>query len=61
MATWGGASQAEGQQIVCNEEKNEFFGQEIGFLGHVVMGDGIKLDMREVKAIQEWKWPLTQN
>ena len=41
-------------------EKSDFAHQEIEVLGHVVTRDGIKPDMKKVKAIQEWKQPSTQ-
>ena len=42
-------------------EKNDFAQQEIEFLGHVVTNDRIKLNMRKIKAIKEWKRPSTHN
>ena len=47
-------------KLYANGEKSEFAKEEIEFLGHVVTGDGIKPDMKKVKAIQEWKRPSTQ-
>jgi hypothetical protein len=47
-------------KLYANGEKNDFAQNEIEFLGHVVTNDGIKLDMKKVKAIQEWKRPSTQ-
>ena len=47
-------------ELYANGEKSEFGQLEMGFLGHVVAGDGIKPDMRKVKAIEEWKQPTTQ-
>lgn len=47
-------------KLYANGEKSEFAQLEIEFLGHVVTGDGIKPDMKKVKAIQEWKRPSTQ-
>ncbi len=40
--------------------KSDFARQESEFLGHVVTNNGIWLNLRKVKAIQEWKRPLTQ-
>ena len=42
-------------KLYANGEKSDFAHQEIEFLGHVVTRDGIKLEMKKVKAIQEWK------
>ena len=47
-------------KLYANGEKSDFVHQEIEFLGHMVTRDGIKLDMKKVKAIQEWKGPSTQ-
>jgi clan AA aspartic protease (TIGR02281 family) len=40
-------------RLYANGEKSVFAQLEIEFLGHVVTGDGIKPDMKKVKAIQE--------
>ena len=47
-------------KLYANGEKSDFSHQEIEFLSQVVTRDGIKPDMKKVKAIQEWKWPSTQ-
>ena len=47
-------------KLYANGEKSDFAHQEIEFLGHVVIRDGIKPDMKKVNAIQEWKRPSTQ-
>ena len=47
-------------KLYANREKSDFVHQEIEFLGHVVTKDGIKPNMKKVKAIQEWKQPSTQ-
>ena len=48
-------------KLYANGNKNDFAHQEIEFLGHVVTRDGIKPDMKKVKAIQEWKRPLWEH
>ena len=40
-------------KLYANGEKSDFVHEEIEFLGHVVTRDGIKPDMKKVKAIQE--------
>ena len=40
-------------KLYANREKSDFAHQDIEFLGHVVTRDGIKSDMKKVKAIQE--------
>ena len=47
-------------KLYANGEEGDFAHQEIEFLGHVVTRDGIKPDMKKVKAIQEWKQSSTQ-
>ena len=47
-------------KLYANGEKNDFAHQKIEFLGHVMTKDGIKPDMKKVKAILEWKRPSTQ-
>jgi hypothetical protein len=42
-------------KLYANREESEFSWLAIDFLGHVVTGDGIKPDMKKVKAIWEWK------
>jgi hypothetical protein len=45
---------------MLTRRKTIFAQNEIEFLGHVVIKDGIKLDINNVKVIQEWKRPSTQ-
>jgi hypothetical protein len=40
--------------------KSEFAQLKIEFLGHVVIGDGIKLDMKKAKAIRDYMQPSMQ-
>ena len=35
--------------------KSEFWLKEVRFLGHIVLGDGIRVDPRKISAIVEWK------
>lgn len=44
----------------CQGKNNDFSLWNIEVLEYVVTNDRIKFDMKKVKAIQEWKWPLTQ-
>jgi hypothetical protein len=37
----------------CKGENNDFARQNVEYLGILVTNDGIKLDMKEVKTIQE--------
>ena len=47
-------------KLYADREKSDFAQNEIEFLGHVVTKDGIKSDIKKVKAIQEWKRPSTK-
>ncbi|CAI7776529.1 unnamed protein product [Closterium sp. NIES-53] len=44
-------------QLITKGSKCEFLQPELEFLGHVVSGEGIKIDPRKVTAILEWKPP----
>ncbi|KAA3465626.1 DNA/RNA polymerases superfamily protein [Gossypium australe] len=37
--------------------KSEFWLKEVGFLGHIVSSDGIRVDLSKISAIVEWKPP----
>ncbi|XP_052485208.1 uncharacterized protein LOC128040485 [Gossypium raimondii] len=37
--------------------KGEFWLQEVGFLGHIVSADGIRVDSSKISAIVDWKPP----
>ncbi|MCO5611046.1 hypothetical protein L7F22_065296 [Adiantum nelumboides] len=34
--------------------RREFFMEEIHFLGHIVLKDGVRMDLAKIKAIQDW-------
>ncbi|CAI5484152.1 unnamed protein product [Closterium sp. Yama58-4] len=44
-------------RLITKGSKCEFLQPELEFLGHVVSGEGIKIDPRKIKAISEWKPP----
>ncbi|CAI7869169.1 unnamed protein product [Closterium sp. NIES-54] len=44
-------------RLITKGSKCEFLQSELEFLGHVVSGEGIKIDPRKVTAILEWKPP----
>ncbi|CAI5471096.1 unnamed protein product [Closterium sp. Yama58-4] len=44
-------------RLITKGSKCEFFKQELEFLGHVISRDGIKIDPKKIKTIQEWKAP----
>ena len=43
------------KQLYAKFSKSEFWLNEVGFLGHIVLGDGIRVDPSKVSAIVEWK------
>ncbi|CAI7920936.1 unnamed protein product, partial [Closterium sp. NIES-54] len=44
-------------RLITKGSKCEFLQPELEFLGHVVSGEGIKIDPRKLTAISEWKSP----
>jgi hypothetical protein len=47
-------------KLYANGEKSEFGQTQIGFLGHILTGSGIKPDNQKVEAIDKWKRPTSQ-
>ncbi|CAI5472253.1 unnamed protein product [Closterium sp. Yama58-4] len=47
----------QGHRLITKGSKCEFLKPELEFLGHVVSGDGIKIDPRKMDAIAQWKPP----
>ncbi|KAA3447270.1 DNA/RNA polymerases superfamily protein [Gossypium australe] len=44
-------------QLYAKFSKSEFWLKEVGFLGHIVSGDGIRVDPSKISAIIDWKLP----
>ncbi|KAG8474747.1 hypothetical protein CXB51_031285 [Gossypium anomalum] len=44
-------------QLYAKFSKSEFWLREVGFLGHIVSGEGIKVDPSKISAIVDWKPP----
>ncbi|GJP56686.1 hypothetical protein CLOM_g15741 [Closterium sp. NIES-68] len=44
-------------RLITKGSKCDFLKQELEFLGHVVSTEGVKIDPRKIKTIQEWKPP----
>ncbi|KAA3484384.1 DNA/RNA polymerases superfamily protein [Gossypium australe] len=42
-------------QLDAKFSKSEFWFKEVGFMGHIVSGDGIRVDLSKISAIVEWK------
>ena len=47
------------QKLYAKLSKCEFWLKEVGFLGHVVSGNGVAVDPSKVEAITEWKAPTS--
>ncbi|KAA3461483.1 DNA/RNA polymerases superfamily protein [Gossypium australe] len=45
------------KQLYAKSRKSEFWLREVGFLGHIMSGDGIRVDPSRISAIVEWKPP----
>ncbi|GJP61792.1 hypothetical protein CLOP_g18920 [Closterium sp. NIES-67] len=44
-------------RLITKGSKCDFLKQELEFLGHVVSTEGVKIDPKKIKTIQEWKPP----
>eukprot|EP00253_Pinus_taeda_P008252 PITA_08252 len=49
----------EEKQLYAKRSKCFFGLQEVGYLGHIVSHEGVKVDPRKIKAIKEWKIPTS--
>ena len=45
-------------ELCAKFSKYEFWLQEVAFLGHSITIEGVKVDLKKVKAISEWKQPM---
>nr|XP_012466407.1 unnamed protein product [Gossypium raimondii] len=45
------------KKLFAKFSKSEFWLSEVGVLGHIVSGDGIRVDPNKISAIVEWKPP----
>ena len=45
------------KQLYAKFSKSEFWLCEVRFLGHIISGDGIRVDPSKISAIVEWKPP----
>ena len=46
-------------QLYTKFSKCEFWLKEVGFLGHVISGEGIAVDPSKVEAVTDWKAPTS--
>ena len=47
------------RQPFAKSSKCEFWGQELGFLGHCLSHEGVSVDPRKVQSIVEWATPTS--
>ena len=45
-------------QLYAKFSKCEFWLKEVGFLGHVISGEGIAVDPTKVETVTEWEAPM---
>lgn len=45
--------------LTLQPDKCEFFKKEVGYLGHVINRDGLKLDPKKVEAVKHFPKLLT--
>ena len=50
-------SRLKQHQFYAQESKCNFAMEEIEFFGHIVSGEGIKVDPRKVQVVQDWPVP----
>ena len=46
------------EQLYAKLSKCEFWLNEVSFLGHLVLEEGIRVDPRKIEVIIEWKPPI---
>lgn len=44
-------------ELYAKESKCELFKEEIDFLGHIINKDGVKMDPKKIRTMQEWRVP----
>ena len=49
------------EKLFAKFSKCEFWLREVAFLGHVVSGDGIKVDPKKTEAVKNWPRPLSSS
>ncbi|KAH0679850.1 hypothetical protein KY284_020935 [Solanum tuberosum] len=47
------------KQLYAKFSKCEFWLESVAFLGHIVSGDGIRVDTQKIKAVQSWPRPTS--
>jgi hypothetical protein len=47
------------EQLYTKLEKCEFWLDSVSFLGHVIFGEGIVVELEKVKVVEEWTRPIS--
>jgi hypothetical protein len=47
------------EQLYTKLEKCEFWLDSVSFLGHVIFGEGIVVELEKVKAVEDWTRPIS--
>ena len=47
------------RKLYAKFSKCEFWLKSVAFLGHIVSGEGIRVDNQKIKAMKNWKRPTT--
>ena len=47
------------KQLYAKLSKCDFWQRHVGFLGHVISGDGISVDPKKIKVVMDWPRPTT--
>ena len=45
------------EKLYAKLRKCEFLFNEVSFLGHIVAKEGIRVDLKKIKVVVEWKPP----
>ena len=45
------------ENLYAKMSKFEFWLREVSFLGHIVLEEGIRVDLKKIEVILEWKPP----
>jgi hypothetical protein len=52
-------SKLKKNQLFANMANSEFAQKKMGFLGHILYGEGVRLDLKKLEAIKDWKRIVT--
>ena len=47
------------EQLYAKLKKYEFLLDSVSFLGHVIFGEGVAVDLEKVKVVVEWTRPIS--